>query len=574
MRMNVSFEHKDRLTLPLLCLLAVVTLVLDYGFIFPLFLESMLQILEILVALIFIFLLGWDSIRRKGKLRVFRAHCVEFFFLGILVLEFVLFLFKISFLFDDSVHSLRVALHLYIVSAVGSYAVKAGQKLFFLSLSPAASVLSTFFLLIFLGAIALLLPCATHGTLTPNISIIDALFTATSAVCVTGLIVVDTATAFSRTGQTIILVLIQLGALGIMTYAGIFALAFGQKMSMRGRYVLQDILKTNGAGRVSSILPAIVATTFLCELLGAIPLYLGFRSTLSVQDSIFTALFHSISAFCNAGFSTFSNSLENFTGSIWINLPIILLIILGGLGFSVINESYRLILSKTNRKSKKYRLSLHTQLVWRMSLILIGGGFLLILLGGDWSESSWTEIIWAGLFQSVTTRTAGFNSISLHMLAPWLLVLFMMFMFIGGAPGGTAGGIKVSTFGVLFHACKSMMRGRNHVEILRRTLSDKIVRSAFVISGLAANYVAFTIVLLTWTEPDLPFFDLVFEAFSAFGTVGLSLGVTPQLSTLGKVIIIVTMFVGRVGPLTLFLALARKRDEALYSYPAESVIVG
>jgi trk system potassium uptake protein TrkH len=339
--------------------------------------------------------------------------------------------------------------------------------------------------------------------------------------------------------------------------------------------MLRDFLSAEGLDRVISLLKAILITTLICELIGATALYGGFRPACSsATEALYASIFHSVSAFCNAGFSIFSNNLENFAASPLVNLPIIMLIVTGGIGFSVVYETVQWVRVRITRRAPYGHLSVHTRLVLRVTLVLILAGFVAVLLAGDWRGSSGAKIVLAGLFQSVTTRTAGLNTIPLRFLAPWCLVIFMLLMFIGGGSGGTAGGIKVSTVGLLYHSTKSLMKGRSRVEIMRRTISERAVNTAFVISGLAAAYVVCAVVALTWAHPQLPFFDLAFEVFSAFGTVGLSLGVTPQLSTWGKLIIIATMYLGRVGPLTVFIAMARRRDEALYEYPSATIVVG
>ena len=496
-----------RILLALGCLFAAITLILDFGFEFSGTVETILDWTEAFIAIVFVFLFGLEVWISKNQSQTFHTHLLEIILIVVLILEFILIYTDASFVSWEKIRSFTlvkiylISLEIYLLAALGIHAIRAGKRLILLSLTPATSVASTFIVIILLGTFALLLPCATHGTLAPNISFIDALFTSTSAVCVTGLIVVDTETAFSRFGQSVILILIQLGALGIMTYAGIFALALGDKMSIKGRLVLQDVLSTEGLSRVSSLLLAILFTTFFCELIGTVPLYFAFHSSLPAGDSLFAALFHSISAFCNAGFSTFSNSLEGYVDSPMIHIPIMLLIVIGGIGFSVVYEFMRWAKLRATRDKSYFRFSLHTRLVLRVTFILISLGFVIVFIGGNWDGRGWSEIGLASLFQSITTRTAGFNSIPLSMLAPWCLVVFMMLMFVGGAPGGTAGGIKVSTLGVLFHSAKSLLKGREHVEIMQRTLPEKVVRSAFVISGLAANYVTFTIVLLTWAEP-------------------------------------------------------------------------
>ncbi|MGC9329066.1 MAG: potassium transporter TrkG, partial [Candidatus Hinthialibacter sp.] len=329
-----------------------------------------------------------------------------------------------------------------------------------------------------------------------------------------------------------------------------------------------------GAHRVTSLLRTMLLTTFFLELAGLLLLYPIFLRRADAPGAAwFDALFHSISAFCNAGFSTFSNSLESYSSSPLLVATICFLIFCGGIGFSAVYEMLRWLHNRLRRNKRIDRLSLHTMTVIQTSGLLIVFGFFAVLLGADWSGRGAGDVFLSSLFQSITPRTAGFNTIPLASIAPWCLTLIMILMFIGGAPGGTAGGVKVSTVALLFHSSRSLLKGRRHVEIRRRTIAQQTIMSAFVISGLAVAYLAVAVVALVWAEPNLPFFDLLFEAISAFGTVGLSLGVTDQLSPWGKMIIMITMYIGRVGPLTVFLALMRKRDEALYEYPAGSIIV-
>lgn len=445
------------------------------------------------------------------------------------------------------------------------------RRLALQSASPAKTVVLSFLGLSLAGAALLMLPVATGGTTSPNISFIDALFTSTSAVCVTGLIVLDTATDFTRAGQWIILGLIQAGGLGIMIAVGVFVFALGGRMGYRGRAVLNDVMQTGDFELMKHLSRSIALTLLGFEAAGFLFLWAGFGTNpLSSEGAWFHALFHSVSAFCNAGFSTFSNSLVDFAEVPLVVWPVMLLIVFGGIGFQVIHE----VFVKAISGRRLPRLSLHSRLVLRATMLLLALGFAAVWLGTEWGGTGAWGRFHGSLFQSVTARTAGFNTIPMAAMRDWVLMGVMILMFVGAAPGGTAGGIKVSTAAMLYYATANLMRGRERVEIMRRSIPPDIIQSAFVIGGLSVTYVAFAVMALCWAEPDLPFLHLAFETVSAFGTVGLSLGATPELSGAGKAIIIVTMFIGRIGPLTLFLGLTSRRDDAVYAYPRESVRVG
>lgn len=461
------------------------------------------------------------------------------------------------------------------------YLVGAGFRLlrrtFRVAPSPHAMVALSFLFLILAGTGALLLPTATHGRLAPNISLVDALFTATSAVCVTGLIVLDTAVDFSRFGQTVILLLIQLGGLGIMAYVGVFIVSMRQGSSLKDTQLLRDAFNAESFSRIKHLLKLMLLATFGAELLGLAALMAGFRA-LPLPERWFHAAFQSVSAFCNAGFSSFSNSLEDFSGNATVILTVGVLIILGGLGFHVVLEIATALAERLRpggRRSRgRPRGSVHMRLVLGGTGVLLAVGFGGVLAGSDWGGVGVGERLLSSFFQSLTTRTAGFNSMPMSALSTPVMVLFMALMFIGGAPGGTAGGIKVSTVGLLYYSSLNLARGRTSVEILRRSIPPQLVQMAFVLTGMALTFVAGAFTLLCAFEPHLPFRDLLFEVISAFGTVGLSLGVTPELSDKSRLLLCLVMFCGRTGPLTIFLAFVRKRDEALYAYPPESIVIG
>jgi trk system potassium uptake protein len=576
---NPSVQRFLRFLLGGICFIVTVTLVLDYGFLLPTEYQKGLHLVEIAIAFFFGIYTLFEIFTTGNLSHALKKHKYDLIFLCLLVAEFLylrccgysavsiysIFLLKIYLL----------SLQVYILYKIVSLALQSGRTLFFLSLAPATMLALSFFLLILIGTFLLWMPTATHGALSPNITLIDSLFTATSAVCVTGLIVVDTATVFSRFGQSLILVLIQLGALGIMTYVGIFAFTIGKNYSLHGRNVLQSFVGNPERQRVSSLLKVILLTFLGCEVLGALVLFAAlYDPATPTGETLFTAVFHAISAFANAGFSTFSDSLERFADSPLVMLTISALIIAGGLGFSIFYDVADGLRVWFFRRKRKFSFSLHTRLVVKITGYLIVVGTVLVWFAVDHTGMSGGTAVLVSFFHSVTTRTAGFNSIPLLSVAPWCLCAMLVFMFIGGAPGGTAGGVKVSTLGLLYYASKSLLKGRPHVEIMKRTIPGQAILTAFVLCGIAVAYVTLAVIALIWAEPDLPFFHLVFEVVSAFGTVGLSLGVTPQLSVVGKLIIIITMYVGRVGPLTVFLAMARKRDSAIYRYPDESIAIG
>jgi trk system potassium uptake protein TrkH len=419
---------------------------------------------------------------------------------------------------------------------------------------------------IMLGTILLTFPSATaDGKGTP---FVDAFFTATSATCVTGLIVRDTPVYFSTFGQIIILALMQLGGLGIMTYSAFLALIFG-RFSLGQRRVVQEMMDEER--NVLNMIAYIFKMTFTIEAVGALILYA--RWIMHFKDpayTIYMSIFHSISAFCNAGFSLFSNSLESFTGDAVINIVITLLIILGGLGFIVVYELSHL------RQTPEKRLSTHTRLVLTVSSILIATCFLIFFfLEFDHAllEYPITAKIWGALFQSVTPRTAGFNTVPIASFSAVTLTIMIILMFIGASPGSTGGGIKTSTLAILLLSLKSILKGKEDIEVFNRTISSSIVYKAvaLVVGSLLLLASMFLLLLLSENKPFLP---LLFETVSAFGTVGLSMGITADLTILGKIFIIVLMFTGRIGPLTLGFALMKGSRARRIRYPDAKVMIG
>ncbi|MEN3202805.1 MAG: TrkH family potassium uptake protein [Atribacterota bacterium] len=436
----------------------------------------------------------------------------------------------------------------------------------FVPSSPAFPILFGFLTLIFIGTLFLLLPFSVAPGNT--IRFIDALFTATSAVCVTGLVVVDTGTFFSIWGQIVILVLIQFGGLGYMTVATLLALTLRRRIEYRDRLAIRDSFSLDVPGGIVRFVLDVLRYVLWMEGIGFVLLFAAFLRYLPVSKAAFSAFFHSISAFCNAGFSTFSNNLENFVLDPLVNFPIIGLIVTGGIGFVVIRELVE----------RRHIASLHARTVILTTLALISTGTIVFLALEFHNPLTfgplpgWGKLM-AALFLSVTPRTAGFNTVPIRYLHPASALLAMFLMFIGASPGGTGGGVKTTTLAIILALIRSALQGHDGVDLLHRRVARNAVRRALTVFFLALGLVFCSAFLLLVTQKGTPL-DLAFEAVSAFGTVGLSRGVTANLSDAGKLVIIVTMFLGRVGIFTALVAMgiARERKELLV-YPEERVLI-
>ncbi|MBN2731872.1 MAG: hypothetical protein JXR26_05515 [Balneolaceae bacterium] len=423
------------------------------------------------------------------------------------------------------------------------------------------------------GTFLLMLPGATMDG--EGLIFIDALFTSTSAVCVTGLIVVDTAIHFTLFGELVILGLIQLGGIGIITFATFLFLFISGNLGVGQMNTLKDMVGEKNTSLVTSTLQKVVGLTFFVETIGAIGYYLSWEISFpSHGQRILFSVFHAISAFCNAGFSLFTGSLSHQLNAtnLGINITTMVLIVIGGLGFTVIWE---MIHMRTKRSSWRKRLSVHTRTVLYTTGILIVAGTLLIL-SLEWNQTlapfSWGNKVLVSLFQSITTRTAGFNTIDTGAIGMSATLVMLILMFIGGSPASTAGGIKTTTFAVLIRSIATTIRGYNRMELFKRTIPNTIIFQAMTVMLLAGSCIGISTILLSMVE-DHAFMDLLFEEISAFATVGLSRGITADLSSWGKLIIIISMFLGRVGILTFMIAFAQSVDTHKYKYPEETLMV-
>jgi len=434
----------------------------------------------------------------------------------------------------------------------------------------------TFASLVTIGTILLWLPVSHTSA---DFSFLDALFTATSAVCVTGLIVVDTGKEFTSFGQGVILVLIQLGGLGIMTFAAVATQVLGGKLSFRSQAILSDTFyQGNAATLVRRDLKRIVALTASFEALGVLLLYFRMHQSASDPTPLFSAVFHSVSAFCNAGFSLYSDSMTQYRTDPVVMFAIIVLIIVGGLGHSVVLEMVRRGYARlTRRRPSPLMWSLNSRIVLRMSVVLIVlGAVMVLILGVGEQEDTWVRAAGDALFQSVTCRTAGFNSVDVGSLSTTALLVMAVLMFIGGSPASCAGGVKTTSVATWYAQLWAWLRGQRDVTLLGRRLPPDIVARAAMIIGLAVVWNAVGCLVLTAFEagkPGMAFQDIIFEQASAFATVGLSTGITASLSIGSKLWIILSMFVGRIGPLTFAMVISTRETERI-RYPEERLMVG
>lgn len=443
---------------------------------------------------------------------------------------------------------------------------------------PLRLLIGSFLVLILVGTVLLKLPAATPAG--SPIGWIDALFTATSATCVTGLAVRDTGTSFTLFGQLVILGLIQAGGLGLMTFSLFILTLFRRRASLAQRSIFSLTLPAEAGGHVWPVLRLVILFTFGAEAVGALLLFVRWLPEMGAARAAYYGIFHAVSAFCNAGFGLRPDSLTTWRGDPWVVLTVSALIILGGLGFFTVHD-----IVQSRRQGTK--LSVHSKLALIVSAVLIVLGTLVI-----WTLEAWRsfagmgegEKVLAAFFQSVTTRTAGFNTVDLSLLSPGTLFLMTILMFIGGSPGSCAGGIKTTTLGVLVMATLSRVKGHANVNVFHRTLGDVTVRDALTLAVWGAVGVLpalFALLLLQSPGGSLEqerslFFDYLFETISALATVGLSTGVTDDLSPASRVLVSVLMFCGRMGPLTLASSLAGGTRGAVddWRYAKEEVMVG
>ena len=431
--------------------------------------------------------------------------------------------------------------------------------------------------MILTGTLLLMMPFATSSG-DWNDPIV-ALFTSTSAVCVTGHIVVDTGTYFSRAGQFIILLLIQVGGLGYMTATTLLLLLLGRRFGLKDKIAIQQALDRQTLQGSAQVIKSIISTTLIFELTGAFLLLGVFVPDLGWTAGLWFSLFHSVSAWNNAGFSLFSDNLMGYQGSVAVNIVIPSLVILGGIGYEVIFEQYLMLRERfLRRKMKTVRsLSFQVAVSTTLFLLLIGTlAFWLIELRNVKTLGSLTlqQQLLTAWFQSVTARTAGFNSINQSTLTTASLFITIALMLIGGSPGGTAGGIKTTTARVLASCTYSILQGKEYVVLYRRQVPNSLLLKAIGVTFGSSMTVICATVFISIADPNLNFVEILFEVVSAFATVGLSMGITAGLSSFSKLILVATMYIGRVGILLLISALLGDPKPSSIHYPEESLLVG
>ncbi len=481
-------------------------------------------------------------------------------------------------LFNDLInnHSLLLLQFYFIVIIIVELG-KSGSKITALNLKPATLLVLSFVILIGVGTGLLMLP---EMTIHHHFNFINSLFTATSASCVTGLIVVDTATFFTLKGKLIIMILIQLGGINIISFATFFATFSKSSGSIKYQSLMKEFLSTERLSDSKNILRSIVEFSLLMEAIGTLLLYFSWGNVhfANWRVQFFNSVFHAVSAFNNAGFSTFSHNLaENGVRNLYgLQIVIIFLIFFGGFGFVAMQDVFSIKSIRRRIKTPWRKLNTGTKITLYMSLFLIAiGAFVFYIIQKDsMAGEPWYQVAVTSVFQSVTTRTAGFNTVNIGKLGTPVLMFFIFLMFVGAGPGSTGGGIKVTTFAVIIKSAVATIKGEKNIVFFKRTIPFNTVNKAYSIALFSISMIFISTFFLAITEPGVDLLKLLFEEFSAFGTVGLSTGITASLTAAGKAIIITSMFVGRIGTLTLAMALSTRVISTKYRYAETSVMVG
>lgn len=543
---------------------------------------SIIHAIDILI-LLFVISETFFAVRQEKYIRkYFQNNFVGF--LAVLIFALTFIIFKIQIGFKNISEELSIVFDIFkniflFGKIIRLISKRAGLTAKIIS-NPARTLIISFFMVIIIGSFLLMLPAASaKGS---PLNFLTALFTSASAVCVTGLSVIDVSSELTIVGKFILIVLIQVGGLGIMVFSFFGMLAFRKKMTVSEKLTISYMVSEDDMSNLFKTLRVIVLSTFFIEALSAVFLFIGFSRILGFNlKTLGFALFHAISAFCNAGFALFSNNLESFTSDIIISLTIGFTIILGGISFAVIYDvlaKVRTDIKNTFLKKKKtdYLISVNTKMVLSLTVFTLFISFALFYLlehRNTMKEMSLGTQYLASFFQAITLRTAGFSTVSFLNLTNATLLFMIFIMFMGGAAGSTAGGIKLNTIAVVFAFFKSFLKNQKTVVIKNVSVPEEQVKKAFLIFGFGLAAISVGIFLLTITE-SLPFLALLFETVSAFATVGLSTGITAALSPAGKIVIIILMFIGRVGPLTFLTAAGKKQKNDDIEYPYGNIAIG
>lgn len=567
-------------------IIGVAVALLDSGFTLPMWLQQVFHIFYLAIIFLGFILTAGRYIYTKKPLTLNKVAVFDFFTsIAIVILLVAHFtdLVRLGLTGPiDGFVAIKIAVFVTFIREISDHDFNLNRTF----LNPAQFFILSFLSVVLVGALLLMMPNAT----TQPLSFIDALFTATSAVCVTGLIVVDTATYFTTFGQVIIMGLIQIGGLGILTFVTYFSYFFKGGVSYETQASISEMSYMSGMRDVVSTLKSILYVTFAVEAVAAALIYVSIYDITDMDwsEQLFFSVFHSISAFCNAGFSTFSAGL--YDDSLRFNYPLQLIIaitfIFGGMGFIIVvnvlrylrYRAERLIYRKDQRcVYQPWLLNINS----RITLITTGALLLIGLIGVMIFEynnvlaehTSFFGKLVTGFFTAATPRTAGFNTIDMGTLAFPTIMLTIFLMWIGASPNSTGGGIKTSTFAIALLNTLSLARGQTKVEVFKRQIADISIRRAFSIMWLSLLVIGTGVTLISYDQPELDLIKVVFECFSAYSTVGLSLNLTAELSDFSKIVVSVIMFVGRVSMLTIFIALLKNRRPRNYHYPTEDITI-
>lgn len=486
--------------------------------------------------------------------------------------------YRLGFHNFTDIYILFIQFYLLLIVSLDLSAIS--TKISKLNIAPSTIFILSFISLIAIGTVLLMLP--EMNTTKRSMPFLEALFTSISASCVTGLTVVDTATYFTTKGQFVIMMLMQLGGLSIISFATFIISISGSGFGIKQQLIMKDFLSTDSLFSTKGLLHQIILLTLTIETAGAILIYFLWDPSLyfeTVGDKVFYSIFHAISAFNNAGFSLFSNGLyeEGVRNSYMLHIVIGVLIFFGGIGFSSIRDLFGLESLRQRLKYPWKQIKLTTQIALYVSLALIMAGaiaFYLLEKNNTLSQMRFVEAIITSIFQSVSARTAGFNTVDFSLISQPMLIFFIFLMFIGASSGSTGGGIKTSTFALLILSAYSTIIGKRNFELGRYSISYELMNRAFSIAFFASGIVFIGVFILTITDPQIPILQLVFEEVSAFATVGLTTGITPNLSTAGKIVLMCSMFIGRIGILTLAFTLSNKVVSQNYKLPNAHIMVG
>lgn len=575
-----NLRNFGRIVYTLAGILSFFILVFEYGFYYPTeWIPTVLFVVSLLVNFFLIYEILSLLFTQSPILEYIFEHRLQFSIIALILIE-KLFQANIVNLFqtyhltgNDTTLIFLSTNQLLIIFANLAHFYRISRLYNAKDINPSFVFIGSFAAIILFGSIFLHFPKSTTRTL-PTIDII---FTSVSATCVTGLSTLNLSEDFTLTGQFIILLMIQIGGLGLMTLTSFFSFFLAGQSSVNDKLLIKDLLSEESIGKVKGLLKAIAFQTIFIEMTGAILLYIFFPQNTGLLESekVFYSIFHSISAFCNAGFSLLSLGLAdpNFAQTESFLSVIMILIMLGGIGFPVINQLRQLI---QHGKEPTFRLSISTRLVLVTSLILwIGGALAYYTFEQNYTLQgmSFFDQIFQSVFYSVTTRTAGFNTLDLTKMGVPITFISFFFMWVGASPISTAGGIKTTTLAISFLNIVNQIRGKQNLEIFHRSIAPSTIARASA-SIVLSLFVIFLALLGLILFESAPFIDLCFEVVSAFGTVGLTRGITPNLHFESKIILCVVMFVGRVGVLTLLVALSKRAQNYSYKYPVEYVVVG